>query len=87
MEETHRESYLALRICPRASAPDWWNAVRRRDDVPAAVGALLTGRTRVELTATEATQVIAWAGTLDGWVAAEPKPLFIHEPSAEWLAL
>lgn len=26
----------------------------------------------------EAAQAMAWAGSVDGWDAAEPKPLFIH---------
>jgi hypothetical protein len=67
-----------LRIRPEASTLPWWDAVRRRPDAPSAIDALLTGRQRVEVTAQEATQAIIWAENVDGWAAAEPKPLFVH---------
>ena len=73
-------SPAVLRICPRATADGWWAAAHRRRDAPPAIGALLAGRRRVELTQLEAAQAITWAGTVDGWSAAEPKPLFIHQP-------
>jgi hypothetical protein len=38
----------------------------------------LTGRRRVEVTAQEATQALIWAENVDGWAAADPKPLFVH---------
>jgi hypothetical protein len=69
-----------LRICPEASAPAWWDAVSRRLDAPPAIDALLTGRRRVEVTAQEATQAIVWAENIDGWAAADPKPVFVHQP-------
>ena len=47
-------------------------------DVPPAISDLLTGRRRVELTSSEAAEVMAWAGSVEGWDAVEPKPLFIH---------
>ena len=69
-----------LRICPDASAPAFWDAVSRRPDAPPAIDALLTGRQRVEVTAWEATQAIVWAENVDGWAAADPKPVFVHQP-------
>ena len=77
------EPYAVLRICPSASAPDWWSAAHQRRDAPAAIAALMSGRTRVEVTAAEATLAIAWAGGIAGWAAAEPKPLFIHQPAMQ----
>jgi hypothetical protein len=74
------DSYIALRIAPRASAPAWWEAAGQRRDAPAPVTALLRGRSRVEVTADEAASALAWAGALAGWPAAEPKPLYVHEP-------
>jgi hypothetical protein len=70
--------HTSLRVNPQASAAGWWAAARRRHDTPPAISALFTGRRRVELTQAEATQAIAWAGSVDGWAAAEPKPRFIH---------
>ena len=72
--------HAVLRICPEASAPAWWDAVSRRLDAPPAIDALLTGRRRVEVTEQEATQAIIWAENVDGWAAAEPKPIFVHQP-------
>jgi hypothetical protein len=71
-------SYLALRAVDGAGANGWWAAARRRSDVPTAVGALLHGRRRVELTEAEAEAALAWATTVDGWADAEPKPLLVH---------
>jgi len=67
-----------LRIRPEALASTWWDAVSRRPDAPPAVDALLTGRQRVEVTVQEATQALTWARSVDGWAAADPKPLFVH---------
>ena len=72
--------YLALRRSSDESAPVWWEAARQQHDRPAAVGALIAGRDRVEVTPDEAASVLAWAGALAGWAAADPKPLFLHEP-------
>ena len=68
-----------LRIRPEASAPAWWDAVSRQPDAPPAIGALLSGRRRVEVTALDATERSIWAGNVDGWAAADPKPLFVHQ--------
>jgi hypothetical protein len=75
-------SYVALRIRPRASAAAWWEDAATRRDAPPPIAALLRGRTRVELTTEEAARALDWAGALAGWAGAEPKPLFVHEPAA-----
>ena len=72
-------SYFALRARPSATADDWWAAVRLRRDRPHAVGALLAGRDRVEVTEIEGEQALAWAGGVDGWGSASPKPVFLYE--------
>jgi hypothetical protein len=59
-------------------ADAWWLAVRLRRDVPVPLKTLLGGRSRVEVTDEEAAAALAWAETVDGWSAAEPKPLFVH---------
>lgn len=74
-------SYVALRISSRASGAAWWEAATRRRDAPAPVAALLRGRSRVEVSADEASRALAWAGALSGWATAEPKPLFLHQPA------
>jgi hypothetical protein len=74
--------HATLRVDPRASAVAWWAAARQRRDTPPAVSALLAGRGRVELSALEAADAITWAETVEGWAAAEPKPLFVHRPDA-----
>ena len=51
----------------RANARTWRAAARTDDDAPPAARALLAGRTRVELPAREARDVIAWARTIPGW--------------------
>lgn len=71
-------SYAVLRVHPGAPASDWWAAVRRRRDAPAAIAALARGRSRVELTTDDADAALAWAGAIEGWGSAEPKPLFVH---------
>jgi hypothetical protein len=74
-------SYVALRVCPHASASSWWHAARRRRDVPAPIAALLKGRERVEVTPDEAAQALAWAGGLTGWTTADPKPVWLYQPA------
>ena len=71
-------SYVALRVHPDAGADAWWTAARARRDAPPAIGALLAGRSRVEVTVAEAEQALAWASGIDGWSGAAPKPLFVH---------
>ena len=83
VSETSSEyhAFYALRVCPKATADAWWTAVRGRHDVPPAITALMRGRTRIELTRDEAGEAMAWAGQLDGWEDAQPKPLHVYPGS------
>jgi hypothetical protein len=77
---TNRSSH-ALRVCPKALDSGWWAAAQeRRADAPRAVNALLSGRTRVELTAEEAVLAIHWAAQLTGRDDYEQHPMFIYPP-------
>jgi hypothetical protein len=76
-------SYCVLRVCPRASAEGFWSALRAQSEVPPAIGVLLAGHIRVELTRQEATEALVWASRVSGWDAADPKPLFLYDPRAE----
>jgi len=80
-----RSSYYALRVSPRSEVDGWWSAVRRRPDAPRAITALLAGRSRVEVSREEATHALAWAEGVDGWAAADPKPLVVYpaDPPSE----
>ena len=71
-------SYFALRTQTSATSSDWWAAARRSPDRPPAMTALLAGRDRVEVTEVEAEQALAWAGKVDGWGSASPKPFFVY---------
>ena len=72
-------SYYALRVCPRADAPGWWAAARQAmPGAPPAIRAILAGRSRVELTATEAAEAIAWASGLPGWDTNSLTPLLVY---------
>ena len=73
-----RTSYYALRVCPSADADVWWSTVRRCDDVPHAVAALLSGRARIELTREEASFALSWAERIEGWTDSDIKPLFVY---------
>jgi hypothetical protein len=76
-------SLWVLRVRPAAFEGDWWRAARGRHDAPAPIGALLRGRSRVEVTPDEATAAITWAKRLDGWDSTTPTPLFIHQPGSD----
>jgi hypothetical protein len=80
---TSPPSPWVLRVRPAASEGDWWRAARGRHDVPAPIGALLRGRTRVEVTPDEASEAITWAERLDGWNTTTRTPLFIHQPGSD----
>jgi hypothetical protein len=71
-------SYSVLRVRPGAPASEWWAEVQRRRDAPPPIAALARGRSRIELTTDDANAALAWAGKVEGWGSAEPKPLFIH---------
>ena len=75
-------SYCVLRVCARAPAEAFWAALRAQSEVPPAIGVLLAGRIRVELTRQEATEALAWASAISGWDSADPKPLFVYDPRA-----
>jgi hypothetical protein len=72
---------LRVRAPASAHALAWWATVREQHDVPWPIGAMLAGRTRVELTPSEAADTLAWASDVSGWADADPKPLFLHDPS------
>jgi hypothetical protein len=82
----HARSYFALRVCPSAVAPTWWAAARHAAvGAPPAIRSILAGRSRVEVTADEATDALEWARTLDGWNDDALAPLWVYplDPSAE----
>lgn len=62
----------------RADASDATGERAIADALPAAIAALARGRSRVELTTDDADAALAWAGAIEGWGSAEPKPLFVH---------
>ena len=71
-------SYFALRAQTSQDTGAWWAAARRSRDKPPAVAAMLAGRDRVEVTQVEGEQALAWAGGVDGWGSASPKPFFLY---------
>jgi hypothetical protein len=75
-------TYAALRIDSGASTGIWWTAASQRHDAPAAIAALLGGRTRVEVTHEEAQSALAWAAGIAGWAGADRKPVFLYEPAS-----
>ncbi len=76
---TDEPSYYALRVCPEADAARWWEAARARArDAPAPIRALLTGRTRVEVSAGEALTALAWARALDEWDDDRLPPVWVY---------
>jgi hypothetical protein len=77
-------SYCVLRARPRDWAEPFWEAAELRHDAPSAIRGFLAGRNRVELSRAEATDALDWASAVDGWADAEPKPLFLYDPAAEW---
>jgi hypothetical protein len=71
--------YYALRVCPLAEAPQWWAAARvAADGAPHAIQAILAGRTRVEVSAEEATAALAFAQTLEGWDPERLAPVWVY---------
>jgi hypothetical protein len=67
MSDLSAPSYYALRVCPRADAPRWWASARGAAAAPPAIAAILAGRSRVEMSAEEAVDALAWARELAGW--------------------
>ncbi len=78
--EVAPSSYCVLRVCPRAPAETFWSALRERDDAPPAIVALLAGRSRVEVSRSEAVAALDWVAGVKEWASVEPKPLFVYEP-------
>jgi hypothetical protein len=67
-------TYFALRVCERVHDTTWWESAHRAiDSAPLTIRSILAGRSRVEVTAEEAREALAWARTLDGW-DADPHP-------------
>jgi len=77
---THESpSYFALRVCRRATAPAWWNAARAAiTSAPPAIRSILEGRSRVEVSAADATAALAWARGVDGWDDGALRPLWVY---------
>jgi hypothetical protein len=77
--EVAETSYVALRAHRSPETAAWWaEAGRWSGSVPPPVAALLAGRTRIELSVTEADAALGWAATLRTWADADPKPLHVH---------
>jgi hypothetical protein len=73
--------YTALRVRPDAQNSPWWAAARRAGvGAPPAIRSLLMGRSRVELSADEAVEALAWARALDGWDGEPPLEVYPLEP-------
>jgi hypothetical protein len=72
-------SYYAIRVRRSVSAAAWWSPARNAgESAPDAVQAILAGCSRVEVSAHEANDLLAWARTLDGWDACPDEPLFVY---------
>lgn len=65
-----------LRAAGKAEETRWWaSAIQAHASAPPAVRAILTGRSRVEVSAEEAEAVLVWASALDGWDESATAPL------------
>jgi hypothetical protein len=72
-------SYYALRVCPRSDTRAWWDAAgRAKAGAPPAIRALLSRRSRVELSQDEAREAISWAERVEGWGGPGLPPLWIY---------
>ena len=72
-------THYVLRVRGQAEATPWWaSAIRTLSSAPPAARAVLSGRSRVELSAGEAHDVLAWARSIDGWDDGGITPLAIH---------
>ena len=68
--------HYVLRVGEDAEGTAWWaSAIRALASAPPPVRALLSGRSRVEVSAEEASEVLAWASSLDGWDDSGITPL------------
>ena len=69
-------THYVLRLGGEAEATAWWaSAILEVASAPPAVRALLSGRSRIEVSAEEAHAVLAWARALDGWDDGAGAPL------------
>ena len=73
-----RASYYALRRCAGTNADAWWFNASRHRDMPSAIVALMGGRGRVEVSAEETIEALAWAERVDGWQKTEDPPFVVH---------
>jgi len=65
-----------LRAGGQAEDTRWWSsAIQALASAPPAVRAILSGRSRVEVSAEEAQAVLEWARALDGWDDDATAPL------------
>jgi hypothetical protein len=72
-------SYFAFRVCPPAESAEWWRSARSATaGVPPAIRAILAGRTRVEVSAAEASAVLVWARSLQGWDPDALAPVWVY---------
>ena len=72
-------SYLALSVCPHATASSWWDAADGetfRRDRRASEGA----RT-VEVTPDKPARELAWARGLTGWTTADLRSVWLYQPA------
>ena len=61
-------SYIALRVRAHAQASPWWESAQHAaHTAPPAMRSILAGRSRVELSAREACEALAWACGVEGW--------------------
>jgi hypothetical protein len=73
-----QSSYVALRVRAHAQASPWWESARRAAaTAPPAMRPILAGRSRVEVSASDAHEAIAWACSLEGWDYGLA-PVYIH---------
>ena len=78
MSDLSAPSYYALRVCPHARAARWWASARDAAAAPPAIAAILAGRSRVEASAEEVVDALAWARKLPGWDDDRVAPLRVY---------
>ena len=71
-------AHYVVRVRANVDAARWWSAAADADDAPAVIRALLTGRSRVEVSGDEAELVRAWARAIDGWPDDGDEPLSFY---------
>jgi hypothetical protein len=71
-------AHYVVRVCHDVDALRWWSAAAAATDARPAFGALLTGRSRLEVSADEALELRAWASRIDGWGHDGHEPLSVY---------